>query len=177
MFPTLADLGDRIVIIGPSNAGKSTLAAAIGKKTGRPVIHLDQLHHLPHTDWQPRPTEDFLALHDEAIAGDLWVMDGNYSRAMPKRLARTTGVIVIATPTRDNFRRYLYRTLWQTDRPGALDGNRDSLKWQMIRYLLFVQPKNIGRYREMLAHLGLPQIDIGSMAELNRLYRAWGLTR
>ncbi|MET3722789.1 hypothetical protein [Sphingomonas trueperi] len=54
---TLDDLGPRLCILGPSNSGKSTLAFAIAAARGLPPIHLDQLHHLPHTDWLPaRPT-------------------------------------------------------------------------------------------------------------------------
>ena len=46
----LDDLGPRICIMGPSNSGKSTLADAIARACDLPVVHLDQLHHLPGTD-------------------------------------------------------------------------------------------------------------------------------
>lgn len=75
----LDDLGPRLCILGPSNSGKSTLADAIGRARDLPVVHLDQLYHLPHTDWQPRPTVEFIALHDAAIQAPRWVLDGNYS--------------------------------------------------------------------------------------------------
>lgn len=79
----LSELGTRICVLGPSNSGKSTLAAAIGRKLGIEVVHLDQLHHVPSSDWQPRPANEFLALHDEAINREQWVMEGNYSSCMP----------------------------------------------------------------------------------------------
>jgi adenylate kinase family enzyme len=50
----LSDLGDRIVILGPSNSGKSTLADAIARKRGLQAVHLDLLFHLPNTDWEQR---------------------------------------------------------------------------------------------------------------------------
>lgn len=96
---TLDDLGPRICIMGPSNSGKSSLAAAISRACGLPPIHLDQLQYQPHTDWQPRPNEEFIALHDAAILGERWVIDGNYSRCLPQRLGRATGIPA----------RYLYR--------------------------------------------------------------------
>ena len=66
----LDDLGRRICIMGPLSSGKSTLAEAIGKAQSLGVVHLDQLHHLPHTDWVPRPSADFAAPYDRAITGD-----------------------------------------------------------------------------------------------------------
>ena len=55
---TLDDLGPRIIILGPSNSGKSTLAEAIARARGLEAIHLDQLHHQPGTDWVQRPPEE-----------------------------------------------------------------------------------------------------------------------
>ena len=95
----LDTLGPRICILGPSNSGKSTLADAIAAKQGLEPIHLDRLYHLPHTDWQPRPAGEFLTLHDAAIAGERWVMDGNYSSCLPQRLARATGLILLDLST------------------------------------------------------------------------------
>lgn len=92
-------LGPRICILGPSGSGKSALAQVIGRAKGVPVVHLDQLYHLPGTDWQPRNQEDFIALHDEAVARGSWVMDGNYSATFADRFERATGVIVLDVPT------------------------------------------------------------------------------
>src|SRR5262249_14767656 len=94
-FPPLESFGDRIMVCGPSNAGKSTLAVALGNKLGLPFVHLDLLHHVPRSNWVTRPREEFVALHDEAITGESWVMDGNYQGLFPKRLARTTGIILL----------------------------------------------------------------------------------
>ena len=76
-----------------------------------------------------------------------------------------------------NLRRYLVRTLFQRRRAGNLDGNRDSVKWLMIRWILFVSPRNMRRYRQDLPKAGLPCIELRNMRELNRLYDTWGLTR
>jgi adenylate kinase family enzyme len=66
-----------------SNSGKSILAEAIGRARDLRIIHFDRLHHLPHTDWVPRPVEEFAALHDAAITGARGVIDGNYLQLLP----------------------------------------------------------------------------------------------
>ncbi|PHM71881.1 GTPase [Xenorhabdus kozodoii] len=95
----LSDLGNRICIMGPSNSGKSTLANAISRKSNLKAIHLDLLFHLPHTDWQERPIDEFISLHEMAIKEDNWVIDGNYRKYLSQRLSRATGVILLDIST------------------------------------------------------------------------------
>lgn len=176
-FPRPETLGPRICIFGPSNSGKSTLAAAIGKTLGVPAVHLDLLHHRPNTDWVPRPAQEFERLHDEAIAGYSWVMEGNYSRLMPQRLRRATGIVWVDTAMPGNLWRYFRRTLIERDRIGALEGGRDSVKWLMIRHIAFVQPRRRPYLEHAVRASGLPFTQVDSMGALNRLYAQWGLER
>ena len=176
-FPPLESFGQRIMICGPSNAGKSTLAAAIGRERRLPVVHLDQLHHLPNTDWVARPREDFVRLHDAAILEEAWVMDGNYSGTFPQRLKRATGIVLLRDNRWANFARYLRRTLFQRERAGHLEGARDSIKWEMIRWILIVSPTRLAGYGEMAATSGLPHLETHGMRDVSRLYREWGLSR
>jgi len=173
----LADLGRRIVIFGPSNSGKSTLAEALSHKLGIPAVHLDQLHHTPNTDWVPRPREEFHALQRDAVAGDAWVMDGNYSALVAERLARATGAIVLDDNHWLRLGRYFNRTLFQHRRPGGLGGKKDSIKWSMIHWFAFASRHNGARYRAMVGATPLPRIFCGSMREVRALYRAWELER
>jgi adenylate kinase family enzyme len=172
-----SDLGRRIMICGPSNSGKSTLAVALGQKLGLPVVHLDILQHLPGTDWVPRPKEEFRRLHDAAILEEAWVMEGNYSWLMPQRLQRATGIVLIGDNRWANLRRYFWRTLFQRHRAGMLEGARDSVKWAMIHWIAIDSPKSLRRYRETLPKAGLPYVEAGSMRQLEALYRRWALTR
>lgn len=176
-FPPLEEFGRRIMVCGPSNAGKSTLAAALGRTLGSPVVHLDQLHHLPGSNWVPRPREDFVALHNDAIAGEQWVMDGNYTGLFPVRLSRATGIIVIRSNRFGGVARYFRRTLFERGRVGSLSGNRDSIKWQMIHWIMFAAPPKQRAMRRALPSAGLPYLEVHAMRQLNRLYREWGLTR
>lgn len=172
----LDDLGPRLCILGPSNSGKSTLADAIGRARDLPVVHLDQLYHLPHTDWQPRPTVEFIALQDAAIQAPRWVLDGNYSSCMPQRLAQATGLILLDAPTPLSLLRYLRRCWFDQDRRGALEGGRDSVKWQMLQYIVGTARTNRQRYRQLYASLELPRLALGP-AELDAFYHREGLER
>jgi adenylate kinase family enzyme len=177
VVPPLAALGRRIMILGPSNSGKSTLSVAIAGALGIPAVHLDLLRHAPNTDWEQRTDEAFRSLHDAAIAGPEWVMEGNYSLLMPQRLARATGIIVLDDSLRERYRRYFWRTLVQRrHRVGGLKGGKDSVKWAMVHWLW--RSRHSGRkYRMLAAESGLPNVLCRSRGDLKVLYKQWKLER
>lgn len=173
----LSAFGERLCILGPSNSGKSTLADAIARKRGCKVVYLDQLHHQPGTDWIPRPADAFLALHDAALAGEQWVMDGNYTACLPQRLARATGVILLDVATPRSLWRYVRRTLFEEGRIGGLEGVRESLKLGMLHWIVVVTPRHRRRYARIFRELALPKIRLGGAHDIDAAYRAWALER
>jgi adenylate kinase family enzyme len=166
------------MICGPSNSGKSTLARAIGLKLGLPAIHLDLLYHLPNTDWQPRRKEEFVSLHDAAIAAERWVIEGNYFGTIARRLQRASGIVLLASEPWRAAARNVRRTLFETQhRAGQLEGGIDKLNWEFFRFILFEQPRKRERDVTILRASGLPMLELASMRELQALYDAWGLSR
>src|SRR5690606_16379515 len=71
-------LGQRVIIVGPSCSGKSTLGAQLGERLGVPFIELDALLWKP--DWHESEPDEFRAKLISAHAGDGWVSAGNYLR-------------------------------------------------------------------------------------------------
>src|SRR5512141_634729 len=67
----------RIVIIGTTSTGKSTLAEQLAKRLDLRCIDLDALHWEPN--WQGAPLDVFLARVIEATSSGRWVVAGNYS--------------------------------------------------------------------------------------------------
>jgi adenylate kinase family enzyme len=176
-IPPLTTFGERIMICGASATGKSTLAAAIGHRLGLPVVHLDQLRFVPDSDFVDRPEAEYRALHDEAIARDSWIIDGDYSFSWDNRIARATGIIYLSDRTLMSFGRYVRRTLFERNRIGALPGGKDSLKWDVAHWVLFRAPRNVGRHRAALSSCGVPFLELNTFREQERAYAAWDLER
>lgn len=174
---TLDRLGPRICILGPSNSGKSTLAAAIAKQRHLPAVHLDQLFHQPHTNWQARPEAEYLALHEQAVQASEWVMEGNYTRSLPARLAHATGFILLDVSMALSLWRYVRRSCFERQRLGALEGGQDSVKWRMIHHIAIVTPPNRRRYRQIYERLEIPKIKLATRAEIKRFYQEEGLDK
>jgi adenylate kinase family enzyme len=166
----LDGLGARVCVLGPSNSGKSTLASAIGHARGVPVVHLDQYRFLPGTAWRMRPDDEFAALHDSAVRQERWVIDGNYSKLLPPRLARATGVILLDASAGASLVRYVKRTWSSEDRVGGLDGSTERLSWEMFRFILTAAQTNRRRNRNLFDELALPKIIIPNRRTLERFY-------
>jgi adenylate kinase family enzyme len=66
----------RIVILGASGCGKTTLARALSDKLHIPHIEVDALHWGPN--WTPVPSDIRLARVQSAVAQPRWIIDGNY---------------------------------------------------------------------------------------------------
>jgi adenylate kinase family enzyme len=164
------------MICGPSNSGKSTLSVALARQLDTQAVHLDLLHHLPNTNWQPRPPHEFQALHAKAVEADRWVIEGYYFALLPRRLERATGVILLGSDRWSSLFRYLRRTLSDRPRAGDLEGAKDRISAQMLHFILFEQPRKRERNRTLLRGAHLPMVETSSLQELRALYRAWGLT-
>lgn len=67
----------RIVIVGTTGSGKSTLAGRLSRRLGYKHIELDALFWEPN--WTEAPRDVFRGRVEDAIAGEVWIVDGNYT--------------------------------------------------------------------------------------------------
>ena len=133
---------------------------------------------MPRTDWQPRPTAEVIRLHDEAILGQRWVIDGNYSLYLESRLARATGLIFLDTPTLVSLFRLFRRAWFERDMAGAIAGGASSsVRLAMIRHIVVKTPANRARNREIFDRSQLPKVRLATRLERAHFYRSEGLTR
>ena len=70
---------NRIVVMGTTGAGKTTLAREIARALDMPHIELDYYRFRPN--WVEVPNDEFRERVRKALRGDRWVADGNYGLA------------------------------------------------------------------------------------------------
>ncbi|MFI5034856.1 MAG: DNA topology modulation protein FlaR [Acidimicrobiales bacterium] len=89
-------IGHRILVDGMMRSRKTTFTRALAARTGLPVIHLD-VHY-----WKPswvRPSDDEWRERQRALlAGEAWILDGNYNETIALRLERAETIILLDTP-------------------------------------------------------------------------------
>jgi shikimate kinase len=116
----------RIVVIGVSGNGKTTLAKHAAAKLGVPHVELDRLMHLP--GWTEASDEQFRASVDEATRGDGWVTCGSYENKLGTFLYdRADEVVWLDQPLPLVLTRLLKRTLRDiVTRRDMFNGNRQT---------------------------------------------------
>ena len=87
----------RAIIIGCPGSGKSTFARALHEVTQLPLVHLDLLFW--NADKTTVTREVFAERLDAAIRQEGWIMDGNFSNTMEKRMAACDTVFFLDYPT------------------------------------------------------------------------------
>ena len=86
----------RVLVLGSSGSGKSTVAAALGAALGIEVIHLDSHYWQPN--WTATPEREWRSRVRELIKRGSWVMDGNYPDLLEMRLERADTVVFLDYP-------------------------------------------------------------------------------
>lgn len=86
----------RVLIIGNAGSGKTTFAKALAKKTGLPLVHLDQLFWCG--EWEHISREDFDQALQAELSKETWILDGNFDRTLPLRLQSCDTVFFFDLP-------------------------------------------------------------------------------
>ena len=88
----------KIIVIGCPGAGKTTFAKGLKKKIGLPLFHLDSIWH--KADRTHITREEFDARLGEILALDEWIIDGDYSRTLERRIAACDTVMLFDLPVK-----------------------------------------------------------------------------
>ena len=87
----------RVVVIGCPGAGKSTFSRKLAAKTGLPLHYLDMIWH--RADRTVIGREEFDLQLGRLVKEDEWIIDGNYARTLPVRLAHCDTVVFFDLPS------------------------------------------------------------------------------
>jgi adenylate kinase family enzyme len=161
---------ERVVIIGTSCSGKTTLARRVAEAIDAPHIELDAINWGP--GWSEMPTEDFRREVGLRVRGPRWVVDGNYSKVQDIVWSRATDAVwlnygfpvVFGRALARTFRRILFRErLYNENRESFRNTflSRDSILWWVI--ITFRRRRT--QYRALFEGSAFPAL---SVTELRR---------
>jgi adenylate kinase family enzyme len=177
----------RVSVIGSAGAGKSTVGRALALAIGGDFLELDSVYH--QAGWTPLPAPQYRARVAAAVAGERWVIDGNYSTVQDLVWARADTVVWLDLPRRTVMRRLVWRTFRRVGGRAELwNGNREQwrsmLSWDkdesVIAWAWQTYDSRRERYLAAMADQGnshLRFVRLGSPAAVRRFLRAAGSSR
>lgn len=122
----------RVSVVGCSGAGKTTVARRLAAAMTVPHVELDALHWGPN--WTEATPEEMRARVGDAIAGDTWVVDGNYRGKTGTMVWERADTVVWVDPPRW---RVMLQSAWRATVRAATrrelwNGNREGFDGLMI---------------------------------------------
>lgn len=119
----------RILIVGVTGVGKTTLAARLSEVLGLPHTELDSLYH--GANWSYR--ESFLPEVEALAATNGWITEWQFSSARPILLARADLLVWLDLSLRVSLARLIRRTVVRRLRRQQLEsGNREPPLWHFF---------------------------------------------
>lgn len=126
----------RVLVIGPCGAGKSTLATILAGRLKLPLFHMDQLNWKP--GWVESSKDEITSKLQEIVATDRWLIDGTYGGTLAPRLDRADTVVYLDFPISLCVRRLLKR-IWTyrgRSRPDMTEGCPERFDIAFLFYLI-----------------------------------------
>lgn len=99
----------KIIILGGSCSGKSTLANRISSITGFTAYHLDAL--FLDSNWNKKDLNELSEISKNILLKEECIIDGNYTEVILERIKWADLIIFIDVPTITHLYRMLYRII------------------------------------------------------------------
>lgn len=170
---------NRIVIVGRTGSGKTTLARELAAALGFPHVELDALYFGP--DFSTVSLSVLRERTSAAIAGDLWVTDGNKSAVRDLVWPRADTIIWLDYPFVVSLWRLGKRALWRTSAlktQAAQSGRKAGLPRQLLsgaKGVLTALRSHMGQRREYPRMFAQPENQHLAVVRLRspRATRRW----
>jgi adenylate kinase family enzyme len=114
----------RILILGTSGSGKTTVARRVAAELGIPHVELDAIRH--QANWIELPDDQFRDRVARAAGDDSWVIDGNYGVVKDLTRPRATMIVWLDLPRWRVMSQVIWRSLSRAiTRRELWNGNRE----------------------------------------------------
>lgn len=135
---------NKILIIGGSGVGKTTLSNKLSKIYDLPITHIDALHHT--ANWEVRDEKERDNIIKETVKKEKWIFDGTYTKTLEERAKETDLIIWLDYSTFAQIRGILKRFIQNRGKerpeiPGCKERMNKDFFMKTLQYRKEKRPK------------------------------------
>lgn len=166
------DTADRILVIGCSGGGKSTLSQAICERLDLPYVSMDrEFYWLP--GWVKRSRDEERSLIAAKVAEQRWLMDGSGQSTFDLRLPRTDLILWVRMPRWLCLWGAMSRAVtgYGKTRPEMAPGCPERIDGEFLSYIWNFERRTVPKILAGLAQHGpdVPVLQLKSRGEMRQL--------
>lgn len=133
------NIGQKIIVMGGSCSGKSTMAEKLGEKFDLPVLHLDLYdpYAVPAGETRDKRKQKINQVIKDTIVGDSWIIDGIYEwYTFQERLDNADTLILLQSPAYKRIWVYAKTCIKKIPRHGRQGFSAKNFRWDHVWYML-----------------------------------------
>jgi adenylate kinase family enzyme len=166
----------KVVVIGASCSGKTTLSKSLAIALGTEHIELDSLFWEP--GWKGTPLDIFRSRVQSAVSKDAWVVDGNYSKLNEWLWSQADTMIWLDLPLTTILSRFFRRSFRRSIRRELLwNGCRESLKNSifqknsLLAWILKTHRRRINQFAVLMQNPPHPEMKVYRLQSTREIQR------
>jgi adenylate kinase family enzyme len=159
---------NRVAVLGVGGAGKTQIANELARRTGLPVVYLDRIFWRP--GWELAPCDEARAVLDDAVAGERWIIDGNFLGAGDARFERADTIVFLDLPRTTSLARAVRRAVRDhgRTRPDLPDGCPEGFDWDFYKWIWNFGRDDRPQILERLEQTDADVVHLRSPADVSR---------
>lgn len=170
------NIGKKIIIIGGSCSGKSTLAQNLGEMFNLPIVYLDLYDPYAVQTGKERDKrkQKIIKVIKDTVKKDSWIIEGIYEwYEFEERLNKADTMILLLLPTYKRVWSYIKTCITKTKRHGRNGFSAKNFRWDHIWYMLQKKdaPYNLIN-KAIQEHPYLQIIKLNSYNEINKFLQS-----
>ena len=133
------NIGKKIIIMGGSCSGKSTMAQNLSKKFNLPVVYLDLYdpYAVPKGMARDKRKQEINQVIKDTVEKDSWIIEGIYEwYAFEERLNHADTMILLLSPAHKRIWCYIKTCITKTKRHGRAGFSAKNFRWDHVWYML-----------------------------------------
>ena len=133
------NIGKKIIIMGGSCSGKSTMAQNLSKKFNLPVVYLDLYdpYAVPKGMARDKRKQEINQVIQNTVEKASWIIEGIYEwYAFEERLNHADTMILLLSPAYKRIWCYIKTCITKTKRHGRAGFSAKNFRWDHVWYML-----------------------------------------